>query len=72
MRWFEPNWGRVGESVFVAPSYYRRGRLREAAGDRAGAAADFERFVGLWAEADAELLYLVEDARERLASLPTG
>ena len=72
MRWFEPHWGRVGEAVFLAPSYYRRGLLREAAGDVAGARTDFQRFIALWSEADPALSDWVEDARARVAALPGG
>jgi len=72
VRWFEPYWGRVGESVFVAPSYYRRGLLREATGDITGARADYRRFVEIWSDADAELQGWVDDAAARLAALPGG
>lgn len=72
MRWFLPYWGRIGESVFVAPSYYRRGLLREATGDINGARADYRRFVDIWSDADAELQGWVDDAAARIAALPGG
>ena len=72
MRWFEPYWGRVGESVFVAPSFYRRGLLREATGDTQGARSDYQRFVEIWSDADPELLSWVDDATVRIAALSGG
>jgi hypothetical protein len=68
-RWFEPYWGLVTESVFTAPSLYRRAQLREAAGEAHGAVDDYERFLTLWSGADPELSAWVDDARARVAAL---
>jgi tetratricopeptide (TPR) repeat protein len=51
---------------WLAGSYKRLGELYEAAGDLPKAAANLERFVELWKDADPELQPKVRDARERL------
>ena len=42
-------------------------RARARAGDKAGARADYDRFLELWADADRELPVLVAAQRERAA-----
>jgi tetratricopeptide (TPR) repeat protein len=56
--WADQDW--------LAGSYKRLGELYEAAGDLPKAAANLERFVELWKDADPELQPKVRDARERL------
>jgi hypothetical protein len=51
---------------WLAGSFKRLGELYEAAGDLPKAAANLERFVELWKDADPELQPKVRDARERL------
>ena len=54
---------------FLAGSYKRLGELYEAAGDLPKAAANLEKFVELWKDADPELQPKVRDARERLTRI---
>ena len=51
---------------WLAGSYKRLGELYEAAGDLPKAAANLEKFIALWKDADPELQPKVRDARERL------
>ncbi len=51
---------------YLAGSYKRLGELYEAAGDLPKAAANLEKFVELWKDADPELQPKVREARERL------
>lgn len=65
--------GRTGknweDSYQLAPAYERLGRLWEAKGDRAKAAAHYAKFVALWRNADPELQPRVQAARQRVAQL---
>ena len=54
---------------FLAGSHKRLGELYEAAGDLPKAAANLERFIELWKDADPELQPKVRDARERLTRI---
>ena len=53
----------------LGPSYKRAGELHEARGDRAQALDDYNKFVDLWKNADAELQPVVRDVRSRIARL---
>jgi len=53
----------------LGPVYKRAGELREARGDRAQALDDYNKFVDLWKNADAELQPIVRDVRGRIARL---
>jgi tetratricopeptide (TPR) repeat protein/tRNA A-37 threonylcarbamoyl transferase component Bud32 len=53
----------------LAPTYKRLGELYEARNDRKRAALYYERFVGLWKQADPELQPGVKEVRSRLARL---
>jgi hypothetical protein len=55
--------------IYLAPSHPRRADLHERWGERARAAEHYERFLGLWRDAGAELQPLVRGARERLRLL---
>ncbi len=57
--------------MYRAPAELARGRIAEAAGDRAAAAGHYERFVELWRGADPELQPRVEEARQAIARLRT-
>jgi tetratricopeptide (TPR) repeat protein len=54
----------------LGPAYKRAGELHEARGDRAQALSDYNKFVDLWKNADAELQPVVRDVRSRIARLP--
>ena len=54
---------------WLAGSYKRLGELYEAARDLPKAAANLEKFVALWKDADPELQPKVRDARDRLARI---
>ncbi len=56
-------------SFDLAPSHERLGRLYEAKGDRAKAAAHYMKFVQMWRNADPELQSRVQAARQRVAQL---
>jgi len=51
---------------WLAGSYKRLGELYEAVGDLPKAAANLDKFIELWKDADPELQPKVRDARERL------
>ena len=53
----------------LGPVYKRAGELHEAHGDRAQALDDYNKFVDLWKNADAELQPVVRDVRSRIARL---
>ncbi|HZH40517.1 MAG TPA: protein kinase [Gemmatimonadales bacterium] len=53
----------------LGPSYKRAGELHEARGDRAQALDNYNKFVDLWKNADAELQPVVRDVRGRIARL---
>jgi len=53
----------------LGPAYKRAGELHEARGDRAQALDDYNKFVDLWKNADAELQPIVRDVRGRIARL---
>ncbi len=58
-----------GDVLYLAGIYKRLGELYEAKGDRAKAAANYAKFVSLWADADPELQPTVVEVRKRLARL---
>lgn len=61
---------RVWEDEFyLGPAYKRAGELHEAKGDRTQALDDYNKFVDLWKNADAELQPVVRDVRGRIARL---
>jgi tetratricopeptide (TPR) repeat protein len=53
----------------LGPVYKRAGELHEARGDRVLALDDYNKFVDLWKNADAELQPVVRDVRGRIARL---
>ena len=53
----------------LGPAYKRAGELHEAKGDRKQALDDYNKFVDLWKNADAELQPVVRDVRGRIARL---
>jgi tetratricopeptide (TPR) repeat protein len=53
----------------LAPTYKRLGELYEARNDRKRAALYYEKFMGLWKQADPELQPGVREVRGRLARL---
>ena len=57
------------DSFDLAASHERLGRLLEAKGDRAGAAAHYAKFAELWRGADPDLQPRVRAARARVAQL---
>jgi len=59
----------ITEVMGLAPSYKRLGELYEARGDRAKAIANYQRFVDLWRDADAEFQPSVRDVRTRIGRL---
>jgi len=66
----DPNRLNVDLDPFnLAPIAKRLGELYDAKGDRVRAAAYYQKFVSLWAGADAELQPKVDRVRERLAQL---
>ncbi|MCH8145919.1 MAG: tetratricopeptide repeat protein [Gemmatimonadetes bacterium] len=60
---------RVRNPTRPAIAYRRLGSLYEERGDTEKAVEYYNRFVDLWAEADAELQPRVSEIRERIASL---
>lgn len=62
----------VHDLPFLAPSHLRRAEIYEHLGDAAAATKHYQRFLALWADADAELASFVEQARQRLAALQAG
>jgi tetratricopeptide (TPR) repeat protein len=69
-RWYATLvWTTPTEIVYRAPAELARGRIAEAAGRPADAAAHYERFAELWRDADAELQPEVEEARRAAARL---
>ncbi|MBA3580092.1 MAG: hypothetical protein H0W42_08920 [Gemmatimonadaceae bacterium] len=54
------------DSFELAPAHERLGRLFEARGDRARAAAHYSKFIELWRNADPELQPRVQAARQRV------
>ncbi|MBX3174078.1 MAG: protein kinase [Gemmatimonadaceae bacterium] len=60
-------------SLFGAQTHKRLGELYEQRGDRAGAIAQYERFVDLWRDAEPALQPQVRDVQARLTRLrPPG
>jgi DNA-binding SARP family transcriptional activator/tetratricopeptide (TPR) repeat protein len=55
--------------LYLAPAHFARARIHERLGERDDAAGHYERFLELWADADAELQPDVSHARHRLALL---
>jgi len=53
----------------LGPVYKRAGELHEARGERAQALDDYNKFVDLWKNADADLQPVVRDVRGRIARL---
>jgi eukaryotic-like serine/threonine-protein kinase len=67
-----PFWGRYAvpyDPLYLARIQRRLGELYEAEGDRAKAAAYYQKFVDLWKNADPELQPKVAEVRLRLARL---
>jgi tetratricopeptide (TPR) repeat protein len=61
-----PDW------LFRARAYAARGALLEAKGDRAGALAAYRRFLGLWRDADPELMEERRAVERAVAELERG
>ena len=59
--------GAWADYVFLAPAYLGRARIRERRGDRAGAAALYNRALALWDDAGPELAAVHREARAGLA-----
>ena len=57
------------DSLYLAPIAKRLGELYEARGDRARAAAYYQKFVDEWKDADPVLQPLVREVRRELALL---
>jgi tetratricopeptide (TPR) repeat protein len=53
----------------LAPTYKRLGELYEQRGERQKAVEYYDRFIGLWEDADPELQPQVRETRERMATL---
>lgn len=63
-------WGVPSIEVWARPLALRRlGEIYESRGEREKAVEYYDRFVGLWQDADPELQPQVADARERMARL---
>jgi serine/threonine protein kinase/Tfp pilus assembly protein PilF len=58
----------AADTLILARSYYKLGKVLERLGDRAGAAARYRKFLDLWKNADPGLPE-VEDAKKRLVGL---
>ncbi|HJU86426.1 MAG TPA: adenylate/guanylate cyclase domain-containing protein [Gemmatimonadota bacterium] len=67
--WFEGLSATPFETAFRGPLLLHRAEIREAAGDREGAARLYREFVDLWKDADPELQPMVEEARAALRRL---
>lgn len=57
------------DMTYVAPSLRRRARILEELGRTEEALAHYQKFVGLWRDADPELRPQVAEAEERIAEL---
>jgi class 3 adenylate cyclase/tetratricopeptide (TPR) repeat protein len=68
-RWYEGLSATPFETAFRGPLLLHRAEIREAAGDREGAARLYGKFVELWKNADPELQPMVEEARAALRRL---
>jgi tetratricopeptide (TPR) repeat protein len=64
--------GAWADYVFLAPAYLGRARIRERRGDRAGAAALYNRALALWDDAGPELAAVQREARAGLARVTAG
>jgi serine/threonine-protein kinase len=70
LRWFGSfQHTNVYDLIYLAPSHIRRGEIAERMGDVEAARHHYQRAIELWGDADPELQVVVEDARERMASL---
>jgi DNA-binding SARP family transcriptional activator/TolB-like protein len=70
LRWYATFPDPIARDLpYLAPAHLRRARLHDDAGDADAAVSHYQRFIELWAEADAELQPEVERARARLAQL---
>jgi hypothetical protein len=58
--------------TLLAPARLRRGEIFERMGRAADAAREYQAFVELWRDADAELQPLVADVRQRISRLQPG
>jgi DNA-binding SARP family transcriptional activator/tetratricopeptide (TPR) repeat protein/TolB-like protein len=73
IRWYATFPDPVARDLpYLALSHLRRAGIHDTAGDAETAAWHYHRFIGLWADADAELQPEVERARSRLAELELG
>jgi serine/threonine protein kinase/predicted Zn-dependent protease len=61
-------YGRFASGNLYALSFYRLGLIAEKLGDKAGARANFQKFLEIWKDADSGLPEPA-DARKRLAAL---
>ena len=62
------NLGRIGDGDFYARSLYTLGKIFEQQDQKEKAIEYYERFLGLWKDADPELAE-VDDAKMRLAAI---
>jgi tetratricopeptide (TPR) repeat protein len=60
--------GRIGDGDFYARSLYSLGKISEQRGQREKAIEYYERFLGLWKDADPGLAE-ADDAKTRLAAI---
>jgi tetratricopeptide (TPR) repeat protein len=61
----------VSELIYLAPASLRAGEIHERRGEHARAVVSYQRFLSLWAGADAELRPLVEATARRVERLCT-
>ena len=61
--------GAMLELVLAAPSHLRRAEIHERRGNKAGARTEYQRFQGMWREADDPARALVTSAADRAARL---